>query len=126
MASKRHSAPTTVKSAAFALAPQPLGQADFLHAQSVLAAIAPDWSVELVGICDEEASLVILPEDGDDTQGPSFAISRETCGLRLDKIHWDELSEVGVFACLDDVMDAVAGLLYGLQGLSVPSAATVH
>ena len=43
--------------------------------------IAPDWAVELEGICDEEATLVVLPEGGDDAIGPSFVISRETYGL---------------------------------------------
>ena len=42
------------------------------------------------GICANEATLVVTPEDGDDETGPSFVISRETYGLRLDQVHWAE------------------------------------
>ena len=68
--------------------------------QRAMAEIAPDWAVELEGICTEEATLVVVPEDGDDAIGPSFVISRETYGLRVDQVHWDALTEVGVFASL--------------------------
>jgi hypothetical protein len=126
MASKRFPAQATVKSAAFAIAPQPLGQADWLNLQNLVAEMAPDWSVELIGICSDEASLVIVPEDGDDALGPTFAISRETYGLRLDKLHWDELTEVGVFACLDEVVDAVSELIDASSGYSKPAFVTLH
>jgi len=115
-----------VKSAPFGLPPRPLGQADWLAAQSMLAEIAPDWSVELVGICTDEASLVILPEGGDDACGASFAISREAYGLRLDKVHWDEMTEVGVFASLADALDAIGASLYGWSGLWAPATVTLH
>ena len=54
-----------------------------------MAEIAPDWSVELQGICAEEATLVLMPDGGDDANGPSFVISQETFGFRMDQVHWD-------------------------------------
>src|ERR1700761_1938319 len=61
---------------------RPLGDADVAFLQVAMAEIAPDWSVELQGICADEATLVLLPEDGDDETGPSFMITRETYGFR--------------------------------------------
>ena len=64
----------------------PLGDAELSLAVVALADIAPQWSVELQGICSEQTTLVLLPEDGDDENGPSFVVSREAYGFRLDQI----------------------------------------
>src|ERR1700735_2435255 len=81
----------------FAAPARPIGASDLDFVQRAMDEIAPQWSVELQGICVDEATLVLLPEDGDDAMGPSFLISRETYGFRLDQVHWDVLTEYGVF-----------------------------
>ena len=91
-----------------------------------MAEIAPEWTVELQGISSEEASLVLTPEDGDDATGPSFMISRETYGFRLDQVHWDALMECGVYASLHDVVAVLAARLAFYPDLAVPASVTLH
>ena len=111
---------------AFTLQVQPLGESERRLAQRVMAEMAPDWSVELHGIYNEETILIVLPEDGDDAMGPSFIINRETFGLKLDQIHWDKLTEVGVFASLGDVLSAIGTLLGASTRFALPTSITVH
>lgn len=110
----------------FSVPARPLGNADLMLVQNAMADIAPEWSVELHGICAEEATLVLLPEGGDDAMGPSFMISRETYGFRLDQIHWDVLTELGVFASLDDVVTALGVRLAFFPGMAIPASVTLH
>ncbi len=91
----------------FATQLPPLGDVDLAYLRRAMAVIAPDCSVELEGICPQDATLVVVPEDGDDLTGPSFVIGRETYGLRVSKVHWDVVTEVGVFVSLKDVVTAL-------------------
>ena len=81
---------------AFTYRVRPICGGDLALIRSALAEFAPDWSVELQGFCADEAIIVVVPEDGDDVTGPSFMISRETYGFRVDQVHWDVVTEVGV------------------------------
>ncbi len=104
----------------------PLGDADLGYMQRAVAEIAPDWTVELEGICTEEATLVVVPEDGDDATGPSFVVSRETYGLRVNQVHWDALTEVGVYASLSDVVSALQVRLAFCIDMVAPTSITLH
>lgn len=116
----------SINETTFTLQVQPLGESERRYAQRVMADMAPDWSVELHGIYNEETILIVLPEDGDDAMGPSFVINRETFGLKLDQIHWDKLTEVGVFASLNDVLSAIGTLLGASTRVALPASITVH
>jgi hypothetical protein len=111
---------------AFAMQIGPIGYADLAVVQVAMAEIAPDWSVELHAIRTDDATLVLLPEGGDDAMGPSFMISRETYGFRLDQVHWDVLTEFGVFASLNDVVAMLAARLAFYPDLAVPATITLH
>jgi hypothetical protein len=111
---------------AFAMPVRPLGGADLAIVRNEIAEIAPGWSVELHGICADEATLVLLPEGGDDAMGPSFMISRETYGFRLDQVHWDVVTEFGVFASLNDVVATLAARLAFFPDTATPASVTVH
>ena len=104
----------------------PLGKADLALVRRAMAEIAPDWAVALEGICAEEATLVLVPDDGDDRSGPSFVISRETYGLRVDQVHWDAVTEVGMFASLSDVLAGLRLRLAFCMDRTVPGSATLH
>jgi hypothetical protein len=104
----------------------PLGAADQAYVARAMAAVAPDWVVEMEGICADEATLVVVPEDGEDATGPSFVISRETYGLRVDQVHWDGLAEVGVFASLSDVVSALEARLAFCAARAAPFSVTLH
>jgi hypothetical protein len=110
----------------FSVPVRPLGNADLMLVQNAMEDIAPEWSVELHGICVDEATLVLLPEGGDDAMGPAFLISRETYGFRLDQVHWDVVTEFGVFASLDDVVTALGVRLAFFPGMTIPASMTVH
>ncbi len=125
MSTKRRIEQITL-SANFAAHTPPLGDADLAYVQRAMAEIAPDWSVEMEGLCSEEATLVVVPEDGDDATGPSFVVSRETYGLRVNQLHWDALTEVGVFASLSDVVTALQVRLAFCLDTAVPASVTLH
>ncbi len=124
--SQKRPVPSARPMSAAAMRTRPLGEADLQHVERVLAEFAPEWSVELHGICAEEAGLVVLPEDGDDTMGPSFTISREDYGLRLDQLHWDEMTEIGVYASLSEALDSICMLLAVWSGVGLPPSVTIH
>lgn len=109
-----------------AFPPSAISNRDLMIVEAMLADIAPQWSVELHGVCVEDTSLIVLPEDGEDSLGPSFTISREDYGLRLDQIHWDELTELGVFPNLSEVVDVIAYALREFTGFRLPRSVTVH
>jgi hypothetical protein len=116
----------TCPNTTFAVPVPPLGRAELEFVQRAMAEIAPDWSVELEGICVDEATLVLLPDGGDDELGPSFVISREACRLRVDQVHWDTLTEVGVFTSMADVLEALrVRLMFHVAG-AIPASVTIH
>ncbi len=90
---------------------EPLNIGDLRFVRDMLAEFAPGWCAELDGICADEATLVIVPEHGDDEAGPSFVISREAFGYRLNQVHWDELRDLGIASTLADAMAAVRHIL---------------
>lgn len=94
--------------------------------RQAIAYIAPDWSVELEGAGAEDATLVVLPEDGDDSTGPSFIVTREAGGFRVDQLHWDSLTEVGMFSSLSDVTETLRLRLAFCSGGVPMAAATLH
>jgi hypothetical protein len=126
MASVKRVAQTTMAGTAAGLRPLPLCDRDLRIVQTMLSEVAPEWSVELHGICSDEATLVVLPEDGEDALGPSFAITRESYGLRLDQIHWDELTELGVYPSLNDVIDVMGRILSDRVDFALPASVTIH
>ncbi len=110
----------------FAAPIPPIGEADLAYLQRVMAEIAPEWAVALEGISADEFTLVIVPQDGDDATGPSFVVSRETYGLRVNQVHWDVLTEVGVFAALSDVAAALQVRLAFCIDMAAPPSITLH
>jgi hypothetical protein len=125
MSIKRPIAPTSQK-AAIGLKSPPFGSGELAVFRRVIEEIAPDWTVELDGICTDEASLMVVPDGGDDQTGPSFAVTRETYGFRVDRVRWDVMTEVGVFTSLQDVLVAVRGQLAFFSGLEDLSKVTIH
>jgi hypothetical protein len=105
---------------------RPLGVADLAVVQHLLGEIAPQWSAELQGYCDDEAVLALVPEDGDDEIGPSFVISRETLGLRVDQVHWDVVTEIGTFPSLNEVMRTIRLRLLVCAGGPAPVSYSLH
>jgi hypothetical protein len=111
---------------AFSVQIRPIGEADLAFVEVAMAEIAPEWAVELQGTCIDEATLVLTPDDGDDATGPSFMISRETYGFRLDQVHWDSISECGVYASLNDIVAVLAARLAFYPDMAVPTSVTLH
>ena len=85
-----------------------------------------DWTVELEGICVDDACLVVVPDSGEDRSGPSFVVSREACGYRLDMVRWDEMNEVGVYLSLRTVVEAIRCCLAFCRGSAGSISITIH
>jgi hypothetical protein len=124
MSYKRSDAQTSQKSAFPQKAP-PLVMADLAPFQDALDTIAPNWTVELEGICVDDACLVVVPDSGEDRSGPSFVVSREACGYRLDMVRWDEMNEVGVYLSLRTVVEAIRCCL-AFRGSAGSISVTIH
>jgi hypothetical protein len=103
-----------------------LGTSDLRTMTSLLADVAPDWTAELHGICVDDASLVVLPDSADDQAGPTYVLSRDSVGYRVDQLHWDRLTEVGHFAGLAAAMGAIQRRVGFCLSVAVPSGATLH
>jgi hypothetical protein len=125
MSSKRISQQPSLKPP-FAGQMPPLSYGDLICLQFALGEIAPDWSADLQGICADEAALVVLPRGGDDGFGPTFLISREAYGFRLDQVHWDMMTEVGLFASLYELVIALQPRLAFNFILGAPASTALH
>jgi hypothetical protein len=106
--------------------PQPLGSLELSLFRSVIGVIAPDWTVELHGFCAGEASLIVCPDNGEDLTGPSFAVTRDSYGFKLDRVHWDAMTEVGLYATLPDVLAAIRRELAFCSGVANSATVTIH
>lgn len=113
-------------SAPIAIAPSPISLRDLQIVEAMLADVAPQWTVELHGVSVDDTSLIILPEDGEDALGPSFTINSSDFGLRLDQIHWDELTEIGSFTSLSAAVDAIALILRDFGAPRRLASVTIH
>jgi hypothetical protein len=125
MSYKRSSGQTSQK-ATVAVSVPPLGVADQAFFQAVINDVAPGWTVELDGICADEASLILVPDGGEDDLGPSFCITREGYGLRLDQVQWDAMTEVGIYASLREVLDIICHRLAFHADTMHPGSVTIH
>ncbi len=103
-----------------------LGLAELGIVEQALADVASHWSVELDGVSVENTSLVVLPDSGDDAMGPSFVISRESLGFRLDQLHWDLMQEIGTFAILADAIAAIRVRLLSNPAPTCLMSLTLH
>lgn len=127
MAYKRSSVPTSQKSALAPKAPAPpLGATELSLFRSVIGVIAPDWTVELHGFCADEASLIVVPDSGEDLTGPSFAVTRESFGFKLDRVRWDVITEVGLYPTLPDVLAAIRRELAVCSDVANSGMVTIH
>ena len=106
--------------------PRRIGEAELALVQGAMAEMASEWSAELENSSNEDAILVLLPDGGDDATGPSFVISRDSYGLRLDQVHWDRLTEIGIFDSFADVIATLRPRLAFCSSHSVPVSATRH
>ena len=125
MSIKRHVDPTS-KAAPCAAPVRWLGQADVAFVQRAIADIAPEWSVELHGICAAEATLVVLPGSGDDAMGPSFMISQDGTGYLVDQVHWDLVTEIGIFTSPATAVAALCACLGLYITGDAPRPYTLH
>ncbi|HYZ21773.1 MAG TPA: hypothetical protein VE690_06405 [Rhodopila sp.] len=87
--------------------PPALGVTDLRAMAEALFDVAPTWTTELQGICLDEASLIITPDGAEDLLGPSFILSRDSFGYRVDQVHWDAMTEVGAFTSFSDAVSAI-------------------
>ncbi|HEX2942535.1 MAG TPA: hypothetical protein VHO91_15900 [Rhodopila sp.] len=109
-----------------AVNPPPLGTAELRMMTDALVDVAPGWTVDLLGICVEEATLVVLPEGGDDRLGPSFILSRESFSYRVDQVHWDMLAEIGQFTVFSDAVAAIRQCVRVAVPLAIPPSVMRH
>ena len=99
-----------------------IGFSELSWVAEAIADIAPDWSVELSQAFAGESNLVIMPEEADDTIGPTFVIYQDAGKFCIDQVQWEESNPIGVYPNLSAATQAVAIMLANLTGtLPMPS-----
>ena len=87
-----------------------------------VAAVAPDWSVQLSQDCIDEINLVIRPSYGGDEYGPTFVIYEELDEFIVDQVRWDVCTEIGAYPDLAEATWAmVLHLVPCARALPMPS-----
>lgn len=122
----KRSSVTTVRDPVIAVETKPLGLADLRFVRDAIHVFAPDWTAELAGICADEAAVVVVPESGDDAAGPSFVISRDSFRYRLDRVHWDQMNDLGSYPSLGDVVAAIESCVISGATLREALSVTLH
>lgn len=99
-----------------------IGYSELSLVAEAIADIAPDWSVELSQAFAGESNLVIMPDEADDTIGPTFVIYQDAGKFCIDQVQWDESNPIGIYPNLPTATQAVAIRLANLTGtLPMPS-----
>jgi len=87
--------------------PDPLGPSECQHLAALVAELAPDGSVELRHDVFGSPTIVILPEDLDDANGPTLFVHRDGAVFHLEELRWGTYRKVDEFATWADVLRAV-------------------
>ena len=84
-----------------------LGPGQCQHLAKVIAGIVPDWSVELQ--CDDlgDATIVILPDDCNDSIGSALVVRRDDAAFRLEELCGDTHRKLGEHREWVDLLCAV-------------------
>lgn len=125
MSAKRPN-PASLRRPIVTIEPAPLTKAEQRSVAEALSDFTPLWAIELQGICVDDATLVVLPESGDDMLAPSFVISREAFGYRLNQVHWDRVSELGQYASLMDTVAMIRQRIRLCLPMMLSASATIH
>jgi hypothetical protein len=86
---------------------EPLGAGRRQHLAGVVAGFVPDWSVELHYDEYGKAAIVIMPEDMDDTIGPTLIVSTTGPDFDLDELRCDVYHNLGQHLSWSDILRAV-------------------
>jgi hypothetical protein len=73
----------------------------------LVAELTPDWSVELRHDVLGSATIVILPEDLDDANGPVLFVHREGPAFHFEELRWGRYRKLDEYQAWADVLRAV-------------------
>jgi hypothetical protein len=105
---------------------EPLGPDHRSYLAAAVADIVPDWTVDLHAEGRADATITIMPEDGDDDLGPTLFVHCDGDTFHLDQLHGDAFSNLGAFGALSDVAHVLRGRLGCLRLLLMPVSRTLH
>lgn len=94
-----------------------ISKADLAGVTDAVAAVAPDWTVELSQVFVDEVNLIIMPDRADDNIGPTFVIYQEGAQFHVDEVRWDVCTPIGVFPSLGEASHAMILRLGMLTGV---------
>lgn len=87
--------------------PEPLGPGQREHLAALVAELMPDWSVELRHDVLGSATIVIVPEDLDDANGPILFVHREASAFHFEELRWGRYRKLDEYQVWADVLRAV-------------------
>ena len=93
---------------------------------TVVAAVAPRWSVELHEASAADSSVVVMPEFADDDLGPTFIVRKEGEAFCLDQFCFDTYATLGGFASLRELVANLRSRLALLTAFARPVSELVH
>jgi len=87
--------------------PEPLGPGECEQLAALVAELAPDWSVELRHDVLGCPTIVILPDDLDDANGPVLFVHREGSAFHLEELRWSTYRKLDEYRAWAEVLRAV-------------------
>ncbi len=90
-----------------ACSPRSLGPRQCQHLAAVVAELVPDWSVNLRHDILGNATIVILPDDLDDSIGPALFVHGEGSTFHLEELRWGAYRKLDEYRTWDEVLRAV-------------------
>jgi len=73
----------------------------------VVAGLMPGWSVELHHDVLGEPIVVIVPQNLDDTIGPTLIVYGDEEAFHLEELRWDTARKLGDYRAWDEVLRGV-------------------
>ena len=87
--------------------PPVLGAAQRAQIAAALWHLLPEWSIELTEGLAGRQSIMISPDDGEDTSGPTLIVCYRDGWFCLDAFQWDRYWTVGEYKDWSAVLRAV-------------------
>lgn len=91
------------------LRPSPalLGPSERAEIAGAVSQLITNWSVELSQEAPPTTTIMISPDDGEDTSGPTVVISADNGVFRLDAFQWDRYWTIAEYQTWAEAISAV-------------------
>lgn len=69
--------------------------------------VSAGWTIESIREPGGDRGIVIMPESGDDADGPTLVVWVHETSVRLDEVRWDACETVLITECVATVLEEI-------------------